>query len=172
MRYFASALLLLICSMSAVPQQHAPRAKTGPVPQKISSKILTAKTAFFEDSSGVPAVGKAALDELKKWGRFQILADKTQADLILVLSASPPKGGHIIYSGGQTGTIEKSGAIDEDPIPNYHKSPPVRAAYLTVFDAKTNESLWTDSHRWGGLLTGSNSAGARLISQLKKEMKR
>lgn len=89
-----------------------------------------------------------------------------------MLSSSPPKGGHIIYSGGQTGTIEKSGTIDEDPIPNYHKSPPVRAAYLTVFDAKTSELLWTDSHRWGGLLTGSNSAGARLISQLKKEMKR
>ena len=172
MRYLASALLLLICSVSAVPQQHAPSAKTGPVPQKISSKILTAKTAFFEDRSGVPAAGKAALDELRKWGRFQILADRTQADLILVHSASPPKGGRIIYSGGQTGTIEKSGAIDEDPIPNYHKSPPVRAAYLTVFDAKTNESLCTDSHRWGGLLTGSNSAGARLISQLKKEMKR
>jgi hypothetical protein len=172
MRYFASALLLLIFSTSAVPQQHAPLAKTAPLPQIISSKILAAKTAFFEDRSGVLEVGKAALDELKKWGRFQILSDKTQADLFFVLSSSPPKGGHIIYSGGQTGTIEKSGTIDEDPIPNYHKSPPVRAAYLTVFDVKTSELLWTDSHRWGGLLTGSNSAGARLISQLKKEMKK
>jgi hypothetical protein len=171
MRSFASALLLLAFPTSAVQQQHAPILKAAPSSQKISSQILAAKTAFFEDRSGVPGVGKVALEELKKWGRFQILADKTQADLILVLSASPPKGGHIIYSGGQTGTIEKSGTIDEDPVPNYHKSPPVRAAYLTVFDAKTGESLWTDSHRWGGLLTGSNSAGARLISQLKKEMK-
>ena len=89
MRYFASALLLLIFSTSAVPQQHAPLAKTAPLPQKISSKILAAKIAFFEDRTGVPEVGKVALDELKKWGRFQILADKTQADLILVLSASP-----------------------------------------------------------------------------------
>jgi len=85
---------------------------------------------------------------------------------------SPPKGGHIVYSGGQTGTIEKSGHIDEDPVPNYRQSAPVRAAYLTVFDAKSRQSLWTDSHQWGGLLTGHNSAGARLISQLKKEMKK
>jgi hypothetical protein len=53
MRYFASALLLLIFSTSAVPQQHAPLAKTAPLPQKISSKILAAKTAFFEDRTGV-----------------------------------------------------------------------------------------------------------------------
>jgi glucose dehydrogenase len=45
-------------------------------------------------------------------------------------------------------------------------------AYLTVFDAKSGESLWTDSHIWGGLVTGRNSAGARLISQLKREMKK
>jgi hypothetical protein len=140
--------------------------------QKISPTILAAKTVFFEDRSGVPIVAVATLDELKKWGRFQIVADKAQADLILVLSASPPKGGHIIYSGGQTGTIEKSGAIDEDAVPNYHQSAPVRDAYLTVFDAKSGESLWTDSHIWGGLLTGRNSAGARLVTKLRKDMKK
>jgi hypothetical protein len=50
-----------------------------------------ASTVFFEDASGAPAVGKAALDELGRWGRFQIVPNKTQADLILVLSASPQK---------------------------------------------------------------------------------
>ncbi len=88
-----------------------------------------------------------------------------------MLSASPPKGGYIIYSGGQTGTIE-SGQIHEDPVPNYLNSARPRAAYLTVFDAKTGKSLWTDSHQWGGLLTGHNSAGARLITKLKKEMQK
>jgi hypothetical protein len=169
-RHFASAILLLICSAHVLPQGHPKSAK--PSPPKMSPVILNAKTVFFEDASGAPAVGKAALDELGRWGRFQIVPNKTQADLILVLSASPPKGGHIIYSGGQTGTIDKSGAIDEDAVPNYHKSAPVRAAYLTVFDAKTGQSLWTDSRQWGGLLTGQNSAGARLISQLKKQMKK
>jgi len=117
MSYFTSALLLLICSMSAVPHQHAPLAKTGPVPQKISSKILAAKTAFLEDRSGVPAVGKAALDELKKWGRFQILADKTQADLFLVLSSSPPKGGHIIYSAAKPAPSKNPALSMKIPFP-------------------------------------------------------
>jgi hypothetical protein len=158
---------LVISSASAVPIG----AQTHP-PPKISPKIYAAKTVFFDDQTGVPAVGKDALAQLKKWGRFQIVADKSQADLILLLSASPPKGGRVIYSGGQTGTINKSGTIDEDAVPDYHHSAPVRDAYLTLFDAKSGESLWTDSHIWGGLVTGRNSAGARLISRLKREMKK
>jgi len=146
MRHFASALLFLIIPTAVASQTHAPLAKSPSPPQRISPTILAAKTVFFEDGSGTPKVAKDTLDELKNWGRFQIVADKTQADLILLLSASPPKGGHIIYSGGQTGTIEKSGTIDEDAVPNYHQSAPVRHAYLTVFDGKSGESLWTDSH--------------------------
>jgi hypothetical protein len=171
-RHFASAILFLTIPTAVPSQTHAPLTKTPSSSQKISPTILAAKTVFFEDRTGAGKVAKAALDELKNWGRFLIVADKTQADLILLLSASPPKGGHIIYSGGQTGTIEKSGTINEDAVPNYHQSAPVRDAYLTVFDAKSGESLWTDSHQWGGLLTGRNSAGARLVTRLKKEMKK
>jgi hypothetical protein len=166
MRPYAAFFFLVISSAFAVrivAQIHPPA--------KISPKIHAAKTVFFDDLTGVPAVGKDALAQLKKWGRFQIVTDKSQADLILLLSASPAKGGHVIYSGGQTGTID-SGQIHEDPVPNYLSSGPARAAYLAVVDAKTGKSLWTDSHQWGGVLTGRNSAGARLISQLKKEMEK
>ena len=168
--------MLPSCFFSVAPLRHRNNdtltSKTPPSAQQISSIILAAKTVFFDDQTGVPAAGKDAVSQLKKWGRFQIVAEKSQADLILVLSASPPKGGHILYSGGQTGTIDKSGHVDEDPVPKYQQSGPPRAAYLSVFDTKSGESLWTDSHQWGGLLTGHNSAGARLISQLKKDLKK
>lgn len=171
MRHFASALLLLICSSSAAPQQHASPANAPPHSQKIPPTILAAKTVFFDDQTGVPAVGNDALAQLRRWHHFQIVNDKSQADLILVLSASPPKGDHILYSGGQTGTIDNSGRIHEDSVPQYLVSGPPRATYLTAFDAKSGQSLWSDSRQWGGLLTGHNSAGARLITKLKKEMK-
>jgi hypothetical protein len=171
MRRVPSVLLFLIIPAAVVSQTHAPLTKTPAPPQKISPTILAAKTVFFEDRSGAPPVAKAAVNEVNKWGRFQIVTDKSQADLILVLSASPSKSDHILYSGGQTGTID-SGQIHEDPVPQYLYSGPARAAYLTVFDAKSGRSLWTDSHQWGGLLTGHNSAGARLVTKLKKEMKK
>jgi hypothetical protein len=172
MRPLASTVFLLIVCTTAAAQQHAQLAQPtpSPAPQKISPKILAAKTVFFEDQSNMPAAGKATLEKLKTWGRFQIVSDKTQADLVILLSASPARD-HLVYSGGQTGTIEK-GNVVEDPVPNYLQSKPVRSAYLTVYDGKTGESLWNDSHRWGGLLTGFNSAGPRLMSELKKDCAR
>ena len=56
---------LVISFASAVPivaQIHPP--------PKISPKIHAAKTVFFDDHSGVPAVGKDALAQLEKCGRF------------------------------------------------------------------------------------------------------
>jgi hypothetical protein len=47
--------------------------------------------------------------------------------------------------------------------PNYNKQSPARCAYLTVIDPKTGDNLWSDTHQWGGLLTGYNSVEARLV---------
>jgi len=135
-----------------------------------SPKILSAKTVYFDDQTGVDAVGKAALGQLKKWGRFQIVQDKKQADLIFLLSADPYKGGYIILASGQTGTVGADGHIEEDRLPDYNRQGPVRDAYLSVIDPKTGQKLWSDSHVWGGLLTGANSAGERLVKKLEKQV--
>ena len=170
MRQSASVLLLLLLSASLFAQNGGPVAQPSPppAPKQISPRILAAKTVFFDDQSGAPPVGKAALAELKKWNRFQLVSNTSQADLIFQLSASPPRGGHIVYSGGQTGTVE-NGKVEPDSVPTYHKSSPVRAAYLSVFDARSGELLWADSRNWGGLLTGYDSAGRRLVSKLRKQ---
>jgi hypothetical protein len=134
-----------------------------------SPKILSAKSVYFDDRTGVDAVGNNALAQLKKWGRFQIVQDRKQADLIFLLSADPYKGGYIIMSGGQTGTIDSRGKIKEDRVPDYNRPAPVQYAYLTVIDPKNGAVLWSDSRRWGGLLTGFNSVGERLIKELEKQ---
>lgn len=133
------------------------------------SKLLSAKSVFFDDQTGVAAVGGKALGQLKKWGRFQIVQDRKQADLILLLSAEPPHGSQIITAGGQTGRVGNDGNIELDSVPTFNRAAPVRYAYLTVLDPRTGEQLWSDSHRWGGLLTGFNSAGESLIHKLKKQ---
>src|SRR5262249_18328942 len=134
-------------------------------------RILAARFVFFEDQTGAAAVGRNAMTELKKWRRIEIVSDKTKADLILVLSADSPKNGSVIVSGGQTGTVS-GGDLHLDPYPNYKKSAPVRWASLDVFDATTGERLWSDSHQWGGLLTGFNSAGALLVRKLRRQAKK
>jgi len=158
--YAACVLLLPVVAVQAQKQQ------------AISPRILSAKTAYFDYQSVPPKVGEKALDRLKKWGRFQIVQDRKQADLIILLSTDTP-GGDIIFADGRTGTVDKTGNIAVNGIPGLNKeAAPVRYAYLTVVDAKTEEKLWSDYHQWGGLLTGFNSAGETLVTNLEKAVKK
>lgn len=136
-----------------------------------SPRMLSAKSAFFKNQTGSDEVGKNAVSELKKWGKFQLVDDPKQADVILLLSADPYRNGDIVFASGQTGSVE-SGHVTEDRVPNYNKQAPTRYAYLTVIDPKTGDNLWSGTHPWGGLLTGYNSAGARLVRELKKQTKK
>ena len=136
-----------------------------------SPRMLSAKSVYFNNRSGSDAVGKNALEQLKKWGKFQLVADPKQADLVILLSVDSYNGGSIIFASGQTGRID-DGHITEDSVPNYNKQSPTRYAYLTVIDRKTGENLWSDKHLWGGLLTGFNSVGERLIKELEKQSKK
>jgi hypothetical protein len=137
-----------------------------------SRRILSAKAVYFDNQTGSDAVGDSALAQLKKWGRFQIVQDRKSADLVFLLSADPYNGGSILMSGGQTGTIDRGGHVEEDPVPNYSNQSPSRYAYLTVIDASTGDKLWSEEHVWGGLLTGFNSVGSRLIKDLEKQSKK
>ncbi len=135
-------------------------------------KILSAKSVYFRNRTGSVAVGRETVDRLKKWGRFQIVEDPKNADLILLLDVEAYKNGDILFSGGQTGSIDVHGGLKEDPVPNYNKQAPVRYAYLTVISPRSGRALWSADHQWGGLLTGFNSVGARLVNRLKKDMEK
>ena len=135
-----------------------------------SPAIQSAKTVAFVNQTGSDATGNETLAELKKWGRFRITSDKKSADLILLLSADPYRGGQIIFADGQTGSATSAEGVQQDKVPDFNRQSPTRDAYLTVLDPRTGEKLWTDSHAWGGLLTGKNSAGARLVRKLQKEV--
>jgi hypothetical protein len=156
-------LPILFCTVPAAPL-HAQKQMAR------SPQIRNAKTVYFENQAGSDLVGKSALDELKKWGKYKLVSDKKDADLILLLSSDPYHGGAILLASGQTGSIQ-NGEMHEDSVPNYNKASPTREVYLTVIDSKTGQNLWSDKHAWGGLLTGFNSAGARLVKKLESQTK-
>jgi hypothetical protein len=88
---------------SAAQTKETPGAKT---------RILSAKSVYFEGQIGNSAVRNEAVQQLGKWGRFQIAKEPKEADLPLELSADPRKGGYVVFSGGQTGTVGKNGQIE------------------------------------------------------------
>jgi hypothetical protein len=159
-RLFISFAVLLFAAASAIAQKESLQIQ----------KILAAKSVYFNNQTGSDPVGNAALTQLRKWGRFQIISNRKQADLILLLSSDPYKNGNVLLASGQTGTVD-NGQVVKDPTPTFNKLTPTRYAYLTVIDPKTGDVLWTSEHVWGGLLTGFNSAGERLIKKLESDTK-
>ena len=120
-----SVHLLIVVALATLAVPGPPQDKNQ---HGLRPKILTAKSVYFDDQTGAYVVGEKPLSQLKKWGRFKIVKDPKQADLIFLLSADPYKGGYIVYSGGETGTVEKSGNVSEDPVPTFKKAAPVRYA--------------------------------------------
>lgn len=130
---------------------------------RLSERISSARSVYLDDEGGATAVGEKARAQLEKWGRFQIVSDRAKADLILRLTADPYTDANI--------TIDKNGDIREEKL-KFGQVRPVRYAYLTLLDPATGATLWTGEHQWGGLVTGFNSVGERLVKKLEKEASR
>jgi hypothetical protein len=135
-----------------------------------SARIMYAKTVFFSNQTNSSAVGANALAQLKKWGKYQMVHDRQHADLIFLLSLDPYRDKSDPAASGQSGGLD-DGDITADRTPKWNQQKPTRYAYLTVIDARTGDSLWSAEHIWGGLLTGFNSVGERLVKELENQTK-
>jgi hypothetical protein len=137
-----------------------------------ASKMYAAKTIYFDDRTNADAAANQALAQLKKWGRFQIVSDRQQADLIFLLSESAYRGGYIVPAPGSADSADSKPRVKMDPAPDSGWHAPVRACFLTVIDPRTGDTLWSDSHVWGGVLTGKNSACERVVKELQGQLKK
>jgi hypothetical protein len=149
------AFIFVLVSGFAVPAKSQKRRNLPP-------RLLTAKLVYFEDQTGFPAVGGDAVRELEQWGRFQVVRSRDQAELVFVLSSEDDSGK----------LANPAGDRRFGPDLSFHFRYRPAQAYLTVDDAITGERLWTGAHVWGGLLTGFNSAGRRLVHKLRKQVER
>jgi hypothetical protein len=161
--------LLFVCMVGASALLIPSQAQKPPAD---SAKMYSAKTIYFDDRTNADAAASQALAQLKKWGRFQIVSDRQRADLIFLLSESAYRGGYIVPAPGSQGSADSKPRVKMDPAPDSGWHAPVRACFLTVIDPRTGDSLWSDSHVWGGVLTGKNSACERVVKELQSQMKK
>lgn len=140
---------------------HAQHPKNFPPPPRgprraiISPKILEAKSIYLDNETGYSAVGHEALQELADWGRFQVVG-QDQAQLLMILSTQEYNSEDF----PDVGEFDPSVKLPRKPL----------NAFLTVIDKATGDRLWIDSRPWGGLLTGANSAGRRLVARFRKHV--
>ena len=128
----------------------------------LATQLFTAKSVYFDNETGFTAVGDDAVRELQKWGRFQVVRRRDDAELVFVLSSE-------VYYDDDVSRPAYDGDFEPDLFRLPHKP---AYAYLTVLDAVSGKRLWASSHNWGGLLTGFNSAGRRLVSRLRGQVER
>ncbi len=148
-----SVLLILLSGflVGAKAQKH----------RALASQLFTSKSVYFDNQTGFAAVGEDAVRELEKWGRFQVVRRRDDAELVFVLSSE------VYYD--DVSRPAYNGDFEPDLLHLPHRP---ANAYLTVVDAYSGQRLWSGSHAWGGLLTGFNSAGRRLINRLRKQVER
>jgi hypothetical protein len=158
--FLAVVLITLSVNGLAKDKSHLP----------LPSQVTAARTVYIDNQSGMAKLGDRAYEEVKKWGRLQVVSDRRQADLIFLLSAREYNGGYVTTGGGTTGTIDSSGNINTTSNPTYTSPVSVGYTFLTVIDPKTGDSLWSDSKRWGNLYTGFHSATKGLIDELMKRV--
>ncbi len=158
--------LWLILVLSAFTAEAVAKEKHLPLPPQ----IVAAKTVYIDNQSGFAKLGDKAYDQLTKWGRFQVVQDRKQADLILLISAKAYDGGYVTSGSETTGTIDSSGNINMTNSPTYSRHVSVNYTFLTVIDPKTGDNLWSDSKKWGNLYTGFHSATKGLIDELMKRV--
>jgi len=147
MRLAQSALALFVV-VASVPSIWAKTHEQPPFPEK----ILEANTVYLDCDcrKEMTESVKSALPEVLSWGRFQVVQDREDADLIFLFSTHDYLGDYFTRDG-------------PDKRPPY-----VDYTILTVIDGRTGEGLWTDNRRWGYMLV--SKASRDLVQELRGQM--
>ncbi len=100
----------------------------------LSPKVAQAKFVYIDCDACPRAMGKArvaALQEIRDWNRFTVVADRTKADMVFVFAANPYLNDYVTRDGPDTRPVT------------------ISTAYMNVVDPHTGENLWGSFRRWG-----------------------
>jgi hypothetical protein len=156
----------IVFVISSLPLVSALAKNKVPLP----TQILVAKTVYIDNQSGYGAIGDQVSDELKKWGRFKIVGDWKEADLVLLLTPRDYNRGYVNAGGGQTGRADETGNINTTANPIYTTPGAGSYIFFTVIDPKTGTYLWGDSKKWDNPFSGSHSTARGLVQEFRKRV--
>lgn len=107
----------------------------------LPDQIVNAKTVFLMNETGKAKFGDAIYKQIKTWNRWQVITDKSHADLVLVVT-------------------DKGGMKSMNP-----------SFYLKILDPQTETELWTSRTTMQGKLWRSwGSVAETLVRDIRKRM--
>jgi hypothetical protein len=109
-------------------------------PANLPEAVTNAHTVILVNQTGFAELQYTAVLELNKWGHFEIVESREEADLVLSLTS----GTHVrALPDGQYPRPTGLNAFTEDAVPKGH----TRVALL---DPKTGATLWSDLRKTEG----------------------
>lgn len=142
-------LAILVCLLPIVV---AAKDLKAPLPMR----LFEAKTIFIDNQSRQADILDKAYTALKEWNRFEIVQDKSKADLIFIVTVSSEERG--AYTSG---SVNDNGQLTAT-------TSSTRVGYTTmvVIDPANGQTLFADTRRWH--LFGSATKDA--VKELRKRM--
>jgi len=149
MRTIFTALALLVFAGAANAQVQTP----------LPDKILQARTVFVENQSKYVNVADNFYEAISKWKRLRIAANKSDADLVVVLSTDEHEAlasnygvyatRHIMTGGGGTYSYTDG------------------STQMSLIDPASGVIIWTNTMPWS-----KKGATRQLVNDLKKRIER
>src|ERR1700736_2839984 len=135
--------------------------KYDPLPEK----VINARTIFYVNDTGSSRFGDDLYQELEKWNRWEVVTDKKNADLILVLSQRDHIEGRIVIANATTSGHDTYATGTSAPMKS-------SVWHIFLIDPTSGETVWVSSHTSGARLWQSWGSVARsLLSDIQKRMK-
>src|SRR5437868_2073766 len=103
-----SVIAHVVCAVLLLATQVFAKTERMPLPQQ----LMQAKRIYIDNRSGFAAIGDKAFDELKKWGRFEIVDSAEKADVVLLISAQEYISGYASSSYQNTTASVNGGYVN------------------------------------------------------------
>jgi hypothetical protein len=100
----------------------------------LSRKVTQARSVFIDCDNCLRTMAnapRAAFEELSDWGRFDVVPNRKDADLIFLFSSNPYLGNYVTRDGPDTRPVA------------------IATTFMNVIDPATGENLWGDSKTLG-----------------------
>jgi hypothetical protein len=131
------AIFLVSCAIFFSPTQADAKDKKKDVPvAPLPAVIVNARKIFLSNGGGSNLAYDAFYSKMKEWGRYEIVGSPEEADLIVELSYRVEDKGTRIWSTENTdnNAVHIYGGEITDP-----------QLILAIYDAKTKNSLWSET---------------------------
>lgn len=127
-------LAVSLCVFVSLTTLEAKNRKEVP-PAPLPAVVVNAKKVFLSNGGGSNLAYDTFYSEMKQWGKYEIAGSPEDADLIIELAFRIEDRGTRVWSSNNTynGTTQVYSRRIVDP-----------QLTLTIFDAKTKNSLWSE----------------------------